>query len=162
MAAVLFMFTPGVLSAQSTPNIPPPSSIERLQTLFATFEAGEALQIVTPRYFVEDAHFEGVDGGTVRLSQSGTEVPLELADIRAVSVRARHSLQGALWGAGAGILVGSLAGMIVGSFDCTTASSCQDAEREGALRWGSVFGIGGAVGGFVIGRYAVYWKPVFP
>lgn len=140
----------------------PSSTEERLRLLFGELSPNVEVQIVTPLFFVERASVERVDASSVQVTQGGTTVPLDLIDIRAVSVASNHQWQGALWGFGAGVLVGSITGMMVGSFDCMTASGCNESERRGAIRWGSVFGLGGAAAGFAIGRSTIYWRPVFP
>jgi hypothetical protein len=145
-----------------TPTGSRPSTHERLVALFSELSPNQAVQIVTPQYLLENAYVEGLSQGIVALRQEGTRVSLDLTEVRSVSIRDNHWLQGTLWGGSLGALVGGLAGMMVSSFDCTTATSCNDAERAGAIRWATVFGVGGAVGGFVIGRYSFYWKPVFP
>jgi hypothetical protein len=145
-----------------TPEGSRSSALERLTALFSDLPSTQAVQIVTPRFLLENAYVEGLSQGFVELTQDGTEVSLDLTEVRTVSVRDNHWLQGALWGGSVGALVGGLAGMMVSSFNCTTAASCNDAEQAGAVRWATVFGVGGAVGGFVIGRYSFYWKPVFP
>lgn len=160
LALFVFSTTPGFLSGQARGGILTPQ--ERLQALFAQVSPAEHVQVVTPLIFVEDAEFVAVGRSVVELNQAGTPVSVELADIRSVSVRAGHSLQGALWGAGSGVLVGAVSGMMAASFTCVTPEACSSAEKEGALRWGTLFGVVGAATGFVIGRYNVYWKPIFP
>lgn len=135
---------------------------ERLSVLFADFGPEIQLQIVTPVFFVEHAAVEAVGSGFVELRQGETTVPIDFADIRAVSVRSNHQIQGTIWGGAAGILLGSVAGMMVASFGCDTVNDCNALERRGAIRWATVFGVGGAVGGFVIGRHSFHWQPVFP
>lgn len=149
---------PAALGAQGAPV----STEERLRLLFSQLQVTDEVQIVTPLFFVERARFESIDSGVVTVSQAGTAVPLDLVDIRAVSLRANRQWQGALWGFSAGVLIGSITGMMVGSFGCVTASGCNDTEREGAIRWGSVLGVSGGAAGFMIGRHSVYWRPVFP
>lgn len=134
----------------------------RLAALFSDFGPDVQIQIVTPAFFVEDASVESVGSGYVELRQGETTVPIDLMDIRAVSIRSNHQIQGAIWGGAAGVLVGGVAGMMVASFGCRTVSGCNQLERDGAIRWATVFGVGGAVGGFVIGRYSFHWQPVFP
>lgn len=146
------------LSAQETPL---PTG-ERLRLLFTNLEPMDEVQIVTPSHFVEHARFGGVDGASVTVLQDGATVPLELVDIRAVSLRSNHQWQGALWGLGSGVLVGSVTGMMIASFGCVTATGCNNSERQGALLWGAVLGVTGAATGFAIGRTSVYWRPLFP
>lgn len=151
---------PSVVAAQSAGGIA--TTEERLTALFADFGPDRQIRIVTPVFFVEDASVEAVGSGFVELRQGQTTVPIDFADIRAVSVRSNHQIQGAIWGGAAGVLVGGVAGMMVASFGCTTVNDCNTLERDGAIRWATVFGVGGAVGGFVIGRYSLHWQPVFP
>ena len=87
---------------------------------------------------------------------------MNLEEIRAVSVRSAHTVQGSLWGLGSGLLVGSVGGLLVGSFGCKSPTECVDSERDGAI-WGAII-VGGlsTAAGFLLGRRDVYWKPVFP
>jgi len=156
---VLMLPRPAQLMAQTVQGSRPN---ERLVAVLSGLSPSQEVQIVTPRYLIDDAIFVGLRPGYLDVTQDGTPVPLDLTEVRAVSVRANHALQGTLWGAAAGILIGGVTGMMVASFDCTTASSCNETEQAGAVRWATVFGVGGAVGGFVFGRYSVYWKPIFP
>lgn len=163
--ALLFALLPLVVSSVPAPvfaQAAPVPTEERLRLLFSQLRVTDEVQIVTPLFFVERARFESIDAGVVNVSQGGTPVPLELVDIRAVSLRSNHQWQGAIWGFAAGVLVGSITGMMVGSFGCVTAEGCNDTEREGAIRWGSVLGVSGAAAGFMIGRHSIYWRPVFP
>jgi hypothetical protein len=151
--------TPG--AAQEVPVVMVTSQ-ERLHALFSQLSPNRHVQVVTPGLFVEDGEFLGLGTSVVELSQGGAPVSVELDEIRAVSLRSGHSIQGMLWGLGAGLLVGSVSGLMVGSFNCQTPAGCNSAEKEGAVRWGSVFGVIGGAAGFMIGRHNVYWRPVFP
>ena len=134
----------------------------RLTEIFSGLGADDPVRVSTPSFFVEHAFVGSLGTDYVELRQEGTTVDIGFRDIRSVSVQKSHWLQGTLWGAGAGILVGSIAGLMVASFDCTTPDGCGDAEREGMIRWGTVLGVGGALGGFLIGRRSLYWSTVFP
>lgn len=158
-AALLAMAGTAAPADTQEPSVSPEA---RLRMLFSSLGPSDEVQIVTPLHFVERAQYEGIDGSSITVRQDGAVVPLDFVDIRAVSVRSNHQWQGALWGLGTGLLVGSVTGMMVASFDCTSAQGCNTTEREGAIRWGSVFGAAGAVTGFVIGRTNVYWRPLFP
>jgi hypothetical protein len=139
-----------------------PSTQERLIQLFSTMKPRQPVQLVTPLYFVEDGRFESLGRSYVEVTENETTLPFDLADIRSVSVRSHHQIQGAIWGGAAGILIGGVTGMMVASFDCQTLAGCQQLEKDGAIRWATIFGAGGAIGGLVIGRFSVYWKPIFP
>jgi hypothetical protein len=139
-----------------------PSPGERLVLLFSGLSPNDGVQIVTQRFFIQNGAFERVGRDSVRVTQYGAVVPVNLDDIIAVSVRSGHGLQGSLWGSGAGILIGTVVGSIVASFGCTTADVCTSSERQGALRLGAFLGVVGASAGFVFGRRSRYWKPVFP
>jgi hypothetical protein len=134
----------------------------RLSEIFSGLGEDRAVRITTPSFFVEDAFVTSVGPDYVELAQAGTNVNVGFDDIRGVSVEKSHWLQGALWGAGAGIVIGGVAGLMVASFSCTTPETCNDLERRGMIRWATVFGIGGALGGFAIGRNSIYWSSVFP
>ena len=138
------------------------TSQERLHALFSELSPNRHVQVVTPGLLVEDGEVRALSTSVVELSQDGTPVSVDLDDIRAVSVRSGHSIQGMLWGLGAGLLVGSVSGLMVASFNCQTPVGCNSAEKEGAVRWGGVLGVLGGATGFMIGRHDVYWRPVFP
>lgn len=139
-----------------------PSPRERLVRLFSGLSPNDGVQIATQLFFIENGAFERVGHDSVRVTQYGTVVPVNLDEIIAVSVRSGHGLQGSLWGSGAGILIGTVVGSIVASFGCRTAEGCTSSERQGALRLGVFLGVVGASAGFVLGRRSRYWKPVFP
>jgi hypothetical protein len=146
---------PGSLVGQTASDL-------RLAEIFRGLSASDPLQVVTPSFFVEDAFLDGVDDGGVALTQNGSTVEIPFGDVRGVSVRDNHWLQGTLWGAGAGILVGGVVGLMYASFVCTTPEGCQENERKGTTRGAILLGTAGGIGGFVIGRHSLYWRPVFP
>jgi hypothetical protein len=139
-----------------------PSPRESLVRLFSGLSPNDGVQIVTQLLFIENGAFERVGHDSVRVTQYGVAVPVNLDEIVAVSIRSGHGLQGSLWGSGAGILIGTVVGSIVASFGCTTVELCKASERQGAIRLGVFLGVVCASAGFVIGRRARYWKPVFP
>lgn len=149
--------TPAATTAQAVGG-----SQSRLATLFGELSPGAQLQIVTPQMMVEGVSFEGVDGNSVRVSQNGNSVPINMADIRVVSVGDNHPLQGSLWGLGGGLLVGGAFGMLVGSFTCTNINDCSTEERQGAVIGAVGLGLIGATVGFIIGRNRFSWNPIFP
>jgi hypothetical protein len=149
-------------SAAQEPAIGSQESQERLIALFSALSPDENVRIVTPVLFIDDGMFRGLRQEVVEVSMSGETFPVNLDDIRAISLRSGHGLKGAVWGVGAGLLVGSVGGMMVGSFDCNTPLGCNDSERQGALRGAVVIGLAGAITGFLVGRSDDYWKPVFP
>lgn len=151
--------------AWPSPSAAQPVSPERdarLTGIFADMSPGSSVRVTTPTLFIDEGSFRTLEADVVQIQYGESVVPVSLEDIRTVLVEARHPVKGALWGLGVGALVGSVTGLMVGGFGCTTPEGCASTEHEGAIRWGSVFGVAGAIGGFVIGRYSVYWKPVFP
>ena len=134
----------------------------RLADIFSGLGPSAPLQVVTPSFFVEDAFVEDVGDRSVALSQNGTTVDVPFADIRGVSTRDNHWLQGMLWGTAAGALIGGVSGLMYASFTCVTPEVCQENERKGTIRGAILLGAAGGIGGFVIGRHSFYWRPVFP
>jgi hypothetical protein len=158
-AAVFFA---PVQAVAQEPAIGSPQSQERLIALFSGLSPNDNVRIVTPVLFIDDGMFRALRQEVVEVSMSGETFPVNLDDIREISVRSGHGLKGALWGLGAGILAGSVSGMMVGSFSCTTPLGCDNSEKEGALRGAVAIGLAGALTGFLVGRADDYWKPVFP
>ena len=158
--AIGALIGPVPLTAQAPGTAP--SSPERLRELFAQLSPRDDLQLTTPVLFIERATFESVSPRSVLVLADGQQTSVNLEEIRAVSVRSAHALQGSIWGLGAGLLVGSVGGLLVGSFGCVTQDECISGERDGAI-WGAVV-LGGlsAAGGFLLGRRDTYWKPIFP
>ena len=134
----------------------------RLAEIFSGLGPSAPLQVVTPSFFVEDAFVEDVGDRSVALSQNGTTVDVPFSDIRGVSTRDNHWLQGMVWGTAAGALVGGVSGLMYASFTCTTPEVCQENERKGTIRGAILLATAGGIGGFVIGRHSFYWRPVFP
>jgi hypothetical protein len=134
----------------------------RLAEIFDGIGPSAPLQVVTPSFFVEDAFVEEVGDRSVALSQNGTTVDVPYVDIRGVSTRDNHWLQGTLWGTAAGALIGGVSGLMYASFTCSTPEVCQDNERKGTIRGAILLGAAGGIGGFVIGRHSFYWRPIFP
>jgi hypothetical protein len=134
----------------------------RLAALFGGMGPTHPVRVATPTYFVEATGVAGVADDHVELAQDGERVDVDFIEIRNVAVRDSHWLQGALWGGGAGILVGGVAGLMIASFDCKNPAGCTDAERDGMITWAAVLGGAGLIGGFVIGRHSFYWQPIFP
>lgn len=134
----------------------------RLSRIFADMGPTAPLQVVTPSFFVEDAFVDDVGDRSVALTQNGTTVDVPYADIRGVSTRDNHWLQGTLWGTAAGALIGGVSGLMYASFSCKTPEQCEENERKGTIRGAVLLGAVGGIGGFVIGRHSFYWRPVFP
>ncbi|MDA0328777.1 MAG: hypothetical protein O2958_07190 [Gemmatimonadetes bacterium] len=158
LLAGLSLLWPTDLSGQDRSEL----SQQRLVDLFSSLSPSQRVQIVTPVAFLDEAGYLSVSQDSVEVSWQGATVPVSLDHIRVVSVQSGHALQGTLWGAGTGLLVGSVAGMLIGSFSCTTVQGCNDAERRGLIRLGGALGLTGGALGFFFGRRSLYWKPVFP
>lgn len=160
LVAVLWFAAPWKAEAQETESTSP--SEERLRELFSQLSPHDDLQLTTPVLFIERGTIESVTPRSVLVRTDGQPQAVNLEEIRAVSVRSAHSLQGSLWGLGSGLLVGSVGGLLVGSFGCVTPSECTSSERDGAI-WGAII-VGGlsTVTGYLLGRRDAYWKPVFP
>lgn len=139
-----------------------PDAGARLVALFSGLSPERPVQIVTPLLFLQEAHFERLGADFVEVTQEGSTIPVDLSQIRAVSLKNGHPLQGTLWGVGVGALVGSMTGLMLTSFHCSPIEPCDEKERAGFFRWGMVGGLGGGLAGFVIGRYTLTWSPVFP
>ena len=154
--ALVALALPGAGAAQQT------EMDRRLEALFGSLSFDQPVRVATPSTFVEATGIRTVAGDHVELTHVGGSVDVGFADIRNVAVRDSHWLQGTLWGAGAGVLVGGVTGLLIGSFDCQTPTGCTDEERSGMVTWAAVLGGAGAIGGFVIGRHSFYWQPIFP
>jgi hypothetical protein len=137
-------------------------SRERLITLFSELSPHEDVQIATPSLFIEEGRARFLGSDVVEVSAEGQTVPLDLRDIRSVSVRRGHGVKGGLWGLGSGILVGTFAGLLIAGFDCANPVACADTEKRGAVRYGMVFGVVGAATGYLWGRLDQDWVPIFP
>lgn len=159
LALLAIAGSPGVTAQAANEGTP---SEERLRELFAQLSPRDDLQLTTPVLFIERATIESVTPRSVLVLTDGEPRTVNLEEIRAVSVRSAHTVQGSLWGLGSGLLVGSVGGLLVGSFGCKSPTECVNSERDGAI-WGAVI-VGGlsTVTGFLLGRRDVYWKPVFP
>ncbi len=158
--AALAFAVPGALSAQTSDGAI--SAEDRLNLLFSGLSVGQDVQIATSRVLLEESEFRSLGEGYVEVVAQGALTTVDLNEIRSLSVKSGHALQGALWGLGSGILVGGVVGGLVSSFDCKTPSGCTSSERRGAVLWGSIMGLSGATAGFVIGKHSVNWTPIFP
>lgn len=156
------LLVPSVLAAQD-PTLAP-GTRDRLTTLFSDLSPEEDVQIVTPSLFIEAGAYRGMGMDLVRVGVPGGNetVPVDFRDIRSVSIRRGHEIEGALWGLGSGLLVGGVTGLLVGGYACNTPQGCSDQERSGAVRYGIVFGLAGAAAGYLFGRLDRDWVPVFP
>ncbi|MDX1494085.1 MAG: hypothetical protein R3253_08510 [Longimicrobiales bacterium] len=157
-AVALGLSTPGIAVAQ-------PGGADRearLTRLFSQMSVDTGLRLSTSRLYLEGASFRSLESEAVRVEYGGEVVPVELGDIRSVEVAGRHPVKGMLWGLGAGLLVGSVSGMLVGSYYCTDPFECRNDERRGAYIGGASLGAAGAIGGFLIGKYQISWRPIFP
>lgn len=156
--AVAAVALPGAAMAQ-------PGEAERearLNELFSRMSVDTGVRVITPRLFIDHGAFRSVSPEAVSIEYGGELVPVDLGDIRSVEVEGRHPVQGMLWGLGSGLLVGSVGGMLFGSFYCTDPFDCEREERRGAYIGGAALGAAGAIGGFVIGKYQISWRPIFP
>lgn len=151
-----------ILSAPASAQPGSADSEARLTGIFSGMSQDTRIRLTTPMLFIEEGAFRGLEDDVVDVRYGDGLVPVELRDIRSLQVEERHPIQGALWGLGVGALVGSVGGLMYGSFGCQTPEGCEQRGREGALRWGVAFGTAGAIGGFLIGRYRVSWRPAFP
>lgn len=134
----------------------------RLNLLFSRMSVDAGVRVTTPRLYIEHGAFQSVTPQAVRIRYGGEVLPVDLGDIRSVEVEGRHPIKGMLWGLGSGLLVGSVGGMLIGSFYCTDPFDCVREERRGAYLGGAVLGVTGGIGGFLIGKYQVSWRPIFP
>lgn len=134
----------------------------RLVEIFSDMSPQRDVQIVTPLLFLEDARFSRLGDDFVEVTTAGTTIPVDLDQIRAVSLKNAHPVQGTLWGIGVGALVGGMSGLMISAFRCKPTQQCDEVERNGLVRWGTISAITGGVAGFVIGRYTLTWQPVFP
>lgn len=135
---------------------------ERLIQIFSDLSANHPVQIVTPLVRIDAGSFERVGQDSVVVTLNGVVIPVPLDHIRTVAVQGDRRLQGTLWGLSVGAVAGGVFGLMIGAFNCTSPLGCEDSERDGALRWGTVVGVGGGGLGWVFGRRSIYWKPVFP
>ena len=161
LVAAAALLLPSGAAAQ-VPEPGPEHARERLVTLFSELSPHEDVQIATPVLFIEEGRARFVGSDVVEVSARGQTVPLDLRDIRSVSVRRGHGVKGALWGLGSGILVGTFSGLLIAGYDCTNPVACADTERRGAIRYGIVFGVVGAATGYLWGRLDQDWVPIFP
>lgn len=161
LAAAAALLLPSDAAAQAgEPR--PQDARERLVTLFSGLSPQEDVQIATPSLFIEEGRARFLGPDVVEVSAEGQTVPLDLRDIRSVSVRRGHGVKGAIWGLGSGVLVGTFSGLLIAGFDCTNPVACADTEKRGAVRYGIVFGIVGAATGYLLGRMDRDWVPIFP
>ena len=158
-AVALAVAVPAGLAGQTAAGA---GSTERLTLALSAIAPDRPVRVTTATYQLEDALVGGLGDAAVTLRNDDLSVDIPFADIRAVAVRDSHWLQGMLWGGTTGAVLGSVVGVMVGSWGCSTPVGCQDDENAGAVTWGLIGGAVGGIGGFVIGRYSFYWRPVFP
>jgi hypothetical protein len=151
-----------VRPAQGQEVLRNPARQARLAEVFSGLEANREVQLVTTQSFIESALLRGVDGGAVELTWKGEPLSVGLDQVRSVAVKKGHPIQGTLWGIGTGVLLGTVGGYLIVPFNCGSTEECERLGHDGAVRWGTVFGVTGAVAGFVIGRYNLTWRPIFP
>ena len=156
--AIGLLVLPGLVAAQPGGE----AREARLNQLFSQMSVDTGVRVVTPALFIDHGSFQGIGPEAVQIEYGGRVLPVELGDIRSVEVEGRHPIKGMLWGLGSGLLVGSVGGMLLGSFYCTDPFECEQDERRGAFIGGATLGAAGAIGGFVIGKYQVSWRPIFP
>lgn len=158
VAALGLLMLPGIVQGQ-------PGGAERearLNQLFSRMSVDTGVRVVTPSLFIDHGSFRSVGPEAVQIEYGGRVLPVDLGEIRSVEVEGRHPIKGMLWGLGSGLLVGSVGGMLIGSFYCTDPFDCERDERRGAFIGGASLGAAGAIAGFVIGKYQVSWRPIFP
>lgn len=152
-----FLWTGG-LAAQ----IPSALDQQRLHSIFTEMAPETDVQIVTPMLTIERGTFRQLDDAVVDIEHDDETVPVHLSNIRSLSVERSHPIQGMLWGVSVGGLVGTMVGVVSGSFQCRDPIDCADSERDQALAGGIIGGATGLVTGFLIGRFAEFWEPIFP
>lgn len=157
-AAAAVVLLPSAISAQPGG----PDQRARLTELFADMSVDTGVRVVTPQLFIDHGWYQSVGPEAVRIQYAGEVVPVNLGDIRSLQVEGRHPVQGTLWGLGSGLLVGAVGGLLVASFFCDDPVDCDSEERRGAILGGSLLGGAGAISGFLIGRYQVSWRQIFP
>ncbi len=158
LALLIGGLVPHAISAQPGQE----QRVDRLAAIFSDMSEDTGVRVMTPMLFIEHGAFRGLEPESVRIEYGGSVVPVDLGDIRSVQVERHHPIKGMLWGLGSGLLVGSVSGLLVGSFYCDAPVSCVSEERRGAVIGGATVGAAGGIAGFLIGKYRVSWRPVFP
>lgn len=136
--------------------------VDRLTAIFSDMSADTGVRVMTPMLFIEQGAFRSLEPESVRIEYGDSVVPVDLGDIRSVQVERHHPIQGMLWGLGSGLLVGGVSGLLIANFYCDQPVSCESEERRGTVIGATALGAAGGIAGFLIGKYRVSWRPVFP
>ena len=141
--------------------VPLTERAERLEALFSGLGPAE-LRVETSEGAIESGQLGPLRPETFVLQSVRGSTTIDYRNVAAVAQEGGHEIQGALWGAGAGALVGAFFGVMVHSYDCTSPLSCSRSENSGGVRGAIVVGAVGALVGYVFGRRQSHWHPIYP
>ena len=121
------------------------------------------VQLLAPGLMVEDGYFLGVRGDSVDLAAADARITVGIDEIEALSVEgSRWRSLGAQTGV-ATLVAGATAGFFLGYWHCgSDKDQCYPHAARVSLRWGLVFGLGGAGVGALVGSRLRRWRAVFP
>lgn len=121
------------------------------------------VQVMAPGVVVDDGYFLGLRLDSIRVVSADAVITMGLDEIEAFSVEGTRWKSVGVQGGIVGLVAGATAGFFLGYGRCgNQLQGCDEHAWRVALRWGMVFGAGGAVGGGVIGSRLRRWRSVFP
>ena len=127
-----------------------------------TIDFGEGVRIDAASFGLVEGRFVSANGTALILNSGNEPIQVRLPDIDRLWVRGRATQRGAIFGAGAGVLVGVVGGLLIGSIACEPVDGGDCAKLEVAAVTGLLGGVGGAAIGVGIGFAVPTWRLRFP
>ena len=148
---------PGPLSGQAA------SETGALRRTLLTLGDSARVRLMAPGVVVEGGLLLGLRSDSVLVADADARFTVGLDEIEALAV------EGSLWrsvglqSGAVALVAGAAAGFFLGYANCGNQfEGCDQHAWRVALRWGLVFGAGGAVAGATIGSRMRRWRQVFP
>jgi hypothetical protein len=121
------------------------------------------VQVLAPGVLVEDGYFLGLRLDSLHVASADAVITVGLDEIEGLSVEGSRWKSGTVQGGLIGLVAGATAGFFLGYGHCGNQfQGCDEHAWTVALRWGMVFGAGGAVAGGAVGSRVRRWRSVFP
>ena len=121
------------------------------------------VQVLAPGVLVEDGYFLGLRLDSLHVASADAVISVGLDEIEGLSVEGSRWKSVGVQGGLVGLVAGATVGFFLGYGHCgNQLQGCDQHAWRVALRWGAVFGFGGAVAGGVVGSRFRRWRSVFP
>lgn len=139
------------------------SETEALRRTLLTLGDSARVRLMAPGVVVDDGLLLGLRSDSVLVADADARFSVGLGEIEALSVEGSLRRGVGLQSGAVALVAGAAAGFFLGYANCGNQfEGCDQHAWRVALRWGLVFGTGGAVAGATIGSRMRRWRQLFP